>query len=507
MSRPPIALLSVAAVLGLGLAVVQATEPDAAARRQANTTQLPVVGRLAVCPELVRSGSDVVTRLTAGTPSEGRLTVRAATLTPGGGLGSLVLDRGGRVGLLNLRSDNAIAVAVSASGEQAGALEAEQFSRGADGIQRGLANVRCEPTVQDAWFVGGSTTQTADTHLVLVNPYDQPALVNLTLYGRGGEIETPRAKGLVVARRGRVVVKLADLAPEESVLAVRVQTVEGRIAPAMREARAKGDTPLGVDWVPRAGQPAQQLTLPGLPDGIGRRVLYLFAPGEDDAIVRIQTTYADGQFVPDGLEEVRVPGGRVVSVDLTRVVSYVDQRTADRLNKPATLRIDAEGAPVLATAIAENYARFSHIKEIAYVGPVQPLTGPSLVTDNVIAGEVESTVYLTAPDGAARVTATAVPYAGRPASGRSYTFNLKRGQVVPFEIHKRFPDGHAQAVVFTPEEGSSPVFAARYTFEQGQRGPLITVLGLVTQPGSGVPVPEVYADPRTALVDPRPRED
>ncbi len=503
MTRPPLALTTVAAVLVAGVALVSVTEPEAGTATATAVAHQPVVGTLVVCPELVKSGSDVVTRLTTGTATEGRLLVRAATLTPAGGLGPMVLDRGGRVGLLNLRSDNALAVAVSASGEQAGALETEQLSRGADGPQRGFANVRCEPTAQDTWFVGGSTTQNAETQLVLVNPYDQPALVNLEIYARSGPVDAPSARGILVGRRSRLVLRLADLAPEEPALAVRVETVEGRIAPALRDARANGETPLGVDWVPRAGRPAEQLTLASLPDGIGRRLLYLFVPGEDDAVVRIQTTYADGQFVPDGLEEVHVPARRVVGVDLTKVVSFVDQRTADRINKPVTLRIDAEGAPLLATAVVENYARFSNIREIAYVGPARPLTGPSLITDNVIGGDVESTVFLTAPDGTARITATAVGYGGKPADPRQYTFVVKRGQLVTFRIHERFPEGSVQAVVLTPDDDAAPVYAARYVFERGQRGPLISVLSVVTQPGSGVPVPEVVADPRTALVDPR----
>ncbi len=498
MSRPPFALLSVVALLGVGLAVGNATEPPPAAPRQVVAETRPVEGATVVCPELLKSGTGVVTRLTAGVATPGEVTVRAATLTKDAGLGAPVLRTGGRVGALRLSSDSAVAAVVTASGPQSGGLEVEQVSRGDDGIHRGWAGMRCEAPSADSWFVGAATKTGNDAQLVLVNPYDDPALVRVEIHNARGPMDIPDLDGIVLPPRGRIVRELSNFAPDEDGIAVRVVAREGRVAPAVRVTKRKGSTPFGVDWLPRQTQPAMQLDVPGVPEGNGLRKLHVFAPGPDTAHLRIQFTLDDEQFVPAGLDDVEVPGGQPVEINLTKHLQVVEQRTGVRTQRAVSLRIQSEGAPVFATAFVENRARFLPIREIAYVGPAAPLTGPTLVTEARNLGKMECALLFSAPDGVARVRIETVNREGDDTPPVRKILTVPQGKLVVFPYSK-LPKGELRPVLITASTDFAPVWVTRLISEQGARGPLFTAQSLVTQPSAGFDVPAVGTDPRAAL--------
>lgn len=508
MNRPPVAFLTVAVLLAGGVAFARNGDPDrttvtAHARRE----NRPVEGTVAVCPELLKEGTDVVTRLTAGVATPGKVSVRAATLTPSEkGLGRQVLSSGATVGALNLRAgnteDTSVAAVVTATGPQSGGLEVEQVSRGADGPNRGWAGVRCEAPSADSWFLGGATTVGNDTQLVLVNPYDDAALVGVEIYGGKGLIDVPELEGVVLRARTRWVRPLSRFAPDEGQLAVRVFAREGRVVPAVRVQRTRGTTPLGVDWLPRVTEPGFQVDVPGLPAGNAQRRLYVFVPGEDVAHLRIQFTLPDEQIVPAGFDDIEIPPGRPIGLNLNLddVLTVVDQATGEKTVRPVALRIYAEGAPVLVTALAESRARFTPIREFSYVGPAGPLTGPTLVTEATVGEDMACALLLHAPDGPARVVIQTIPARGEKAAPTRKVVVLKQGELVVFPYSK-LPKDNLASVVVTPNSDLSPVYASRLIFEFGGRGPLFTTQALVTQPTAGFDVPFVLADPTAALPD------
>jgi len=458
----------------------------------------PVIGSLAVCPELLQAGSDVTTRLTVGTALPGEVTVNAASLVAGSGQGPLVLRRGGEVSDFGTPVDTAVAVVATAVGERAGGLEAEQVSRGVDGRNRGLAGTRCESTVQDTWFVGGGTKPGVESEVLLVNPYDEEALVDLEVLTEGGPSTAPGLRGIVVPGRQRTVIKLSDLEPDQRALATRVVTRVGRVAPALRDTRSVVDTPYGVDWVPRAGRPASEIDLVGLPAGNGDRLLYIAVPGEDDAVVDVQLTLADSQLVPVELRELTVRAGSIAIVDLEEVLEQ----------RPASLRVTSQGADVLAGAYVENRARFNPIRELAWIGATPPLVGPAVITDSRVTREVDTLLVLAAPTGAAQVEVQLLGRAGaRQTLPPPFLVNIPAGRHVTLSLaDRRFvasPASDQRPFLVTPVEGSAPVFAARAIVERGLRGPLMTVMALRATAADGVTVPDVVSDPRVGLVDPR----
>ncbi|HVE63941.1 MAG TPA: DUF5719 family protein [Mycobacteriales bacterium] len=496
--RPGFALLAVTALVGAGLAAAEVTAPSAVPTPPRTFQRAQVVGSLAVCPELLQAGSDVTTRLTVGTALPGEVAVRAASLVPGSGQGPTVLSRGGEVSDFGTPADTAVAVVATAVGERAGGLEAEQVSRGVDGRNRGLAGTRCESTVQDTWFVGGGTKPGVESEVLLVNPYDEEALVDLEVLTEGGPSTAPGLRGIVVPGRQRTVVKLSDLEPDQRALATRVITRVGRVSPALRDSRSVVDTPYGVDWVPRAGQPTSEVDLVGLPGGNGDRLLYVAVPGEDDAIVDVQLTLADSQLVPVDLREVTVQAGTIAIIDLEKVLAQ----------RPASVRLTSQGADVLAGAYVENRARFNPIRELAWIGTTGPLVGPAVVSDSRVGADVDTHLVLTAPDGAAQVEVTLLARAGaRQTTPPPVLVNVPAGRQVTLRLSdRRFvasPPSGERPFLVTPVEGSAPVYAARAILERGLRGPLLTVMALRATAADGVVVPNVTADPRVGLIDPR----
>jgi hypothetical protein len=490
MTRPPLRLLAVGTVLVAAVLAVDAMPSRPSSRPVALARQGRVVGTLAVCPELLQAGRDVESRLTVGTAQPGRVTVNAAPLDPRGDEGPVVLDAGGQVGTFGKPGNSAVAVAATATGEQAGGVAVEQISRGSDGPQRGLAGVRCEPTVADSWFLGAATTINDQSQLILANPYDDVAVVRVELYTAAGKLNVPGTDGVEVPARTRVVKPLEKWAPSEKWLAVRVVAESGRVASAVRRSTELNLTPAGVDWVPRTGRPDETVTLSALPAGNGARWLLLLNPGRDPALVRVQVTTKDGSTVPTSLGQLEVPGGKLVAVPITEEVAQ----------QPAVLGVFSDGPPVLAGAYAENRMAKTRIREFAFSGGSSPLTGPALLTDNRVGKGINTSLVLVAPEAAAEVTVSPVQVRGDPAPrDPPKRIPVPAGKLVLVSLAELTSSGDPRPVVVTPTGGSAPVYATRIIDEAGVRGPLFTILGVRSQPHDGLPMPPVHDDPAAWL--------
>lgn len=485
MTRPPLRLLAVGTALVGVLLAVDAAPGQSSGRSRQLARQGRVVGSLAVCPELLQAGQDVESRLTVGTAQPGSVTVNAAPLEPRADEGPVVLDEGGQVGTFGKPGNSAVAVAVNASGDQAGGVAVEQVSRGNDGPQRGLAGVRCEPTVADSWYLGASTTINDRSQLVLANPYDDVAVVRVELYTTAGKLNVPGTDGVEVAARTRVVQPLEKWAPSESWLAVRVVAESGRVASAVRRSTEIDLTPAGVDWVPRAGRPGETLTLSALPAGNGARTLLLLNPRRDPALVRVQVTTKGGETSPASLGQIEVPGGKLVAVPIARELA----------KQAAVLAIFTDGGDVLAGAHVENRSAKTRIREFAFSAASAPLTGPALLTDNRVGKAINTTLMLVAPQAAAEVTISPVPVRGDPApKDPPKRVAVPKGRLVLVSLATLTSAGDPRPVVVTPSGNSGPVYATRVIEEVGIRGPLFTALAVRSQPHDGLPMPPVQDD-------------
>jgi hypothetical protein len=391
-------------------------------------------------------------------------------------------DRGTYVG----RNGERDSVTGSASGSLAPGFSVTQTERTVDGHGRGLASTQCQPTGTDFWFVGPASGVGQRAVLVLTNPENATATVDVTVHGRGGLVDAPGARGIQVKPRARTEVRLDEVAPGENVVALHVQVRVGRLSAAITETDVKGFDPLGTDWFPAAQQPTTALVVPGVPPvkkGRDSDVhLDVVAPGEA-AVVTLSMITPEGSFTPAGVGAVEVPAGGVTSVDLT-----------DALRGEAASIVLSSDVPV--TAGARVKLRDPDIfGDVLYLAAASPLTAPAVVPDNHTTEDLQTRMIFSAPEGPAGVTVTAFGGGREWRVGRLDLDAATTGvlTVQPPEIKGK--PIHSYGLVVTPRGSSesAPLFGVRMLDEEGPRGPLVTSFPLTTA-RLLARVPESYPD-------------
>ena len=488
MTRPPVALLG--AVLALVVVVGTGAATRSAPSAPPGTTAAEVVGAEAVCPALRRVAADQLTTQVAvgvapssNAPGGSSSTVSATPLS--GIPAPLALQSPGQVaaGLGADVDDNAFVV--RASGRLAAGLEVQQLSRAATGPHRGYAGLQCPRPRTDTWFAGGSLAAGETTTLVLVNPDDTGAVVDVQLWSTDGPVDARNGRGLTVPARGRSVLALETLAPGRSGLAVHVVAGRGRVAAALEHLRSSTGRPLGVEWVPASPPPATRVVVPALPAGPGARSLLVTNPTDTPTVVQLQLSAGTGQFVPVGLDAMTVPAGSTVSADLTALLA----------TSPAAVAVTSAAGPVLAVGVAVDGGGGG--QDLAYAGTAEALDGPALVSD---AAGSASVLLLSALGADTSATVTTLPVLGvaAPASAPR-TVQVRGGSTVAVPLADLgLSAGSRAALQVTPAAGAASLYASVLLREDTADGPFTTLLTLAAAARPGLR-PAVGADPGAAL--------
>lgn len=197
----------------------------------------------------------------------------------------------------------------------------------------GLSALGCAEPSADSWIVAGSTDVGQTSVLVLANPSEVAATVDLALYGGEGPIAATGATGIVVPARSVRALPLAGLAPDVIAPAVHMTARGGEIAASLQSSAISGLTPEGVESTGPSAAPSTVTVIAGLTvsappaetasddgtGGSGSPVLRILNPGEADATLSIEVANED----PSGLgtsTQVVVPAGRVGEVPLAGLV-------------------------------------------------------------------------------------------------------------------------------------------------------------------------------------------
>lgn len=503
MNRPPVSVLVVAGLLATGVAVGQVLRE--APVGPAAGAAVPVVGAGALCPDVRQVPGLAQTAVAAGVApaAEGApaATGDGSTPPPAGGAVTAQVVAGqdaprSTVALPLTAPGQAVAglaadvsdagYAVRATGALAPGLTVQQTTTSTTGAERGLAALRCEAARTRTWLLGGGATVGETAELVLTNPEDVEAVVDLTVLTAEGPTDDRSGRGITVPARGRTVVALDTLASDRSRLAVGVVAARGRVAAALRHTRFDGVVPRGVEYAASAPAPTEQVVVPGLPAGPGDRQLWLANPGETDVVVEVQLTTGDGQFVPEGLAELPVPAGSTVAADLTAALG----------GTAAAARVTAIGGPVLAAGFADD-AGDGDVRDLAYVAAAGPLDSPALLPEVSLDGTSRHVLLLSALTGDAVVDVEAVALAGAPPLGAAprrvevpggRTVAVSVADLVPADLRGRI------AVQVRPDTVGSAVHAGVVHRGRPADQPLLTAIPLV---GSAPPVtrPAVVRDP------------
>ncbi|MEO3979007.1 DUF5719 family protein [Streptomyces sp. CAU 1734] len=501
MKRTTISLLATATALAAITGFASLTAPgDGTAAGPAAAARLPVERSSLLCP--APSGSETAeTRYTSftpkGTAGRGGGTGRGtAELRPSAGAPAgestdvmrpdakvpaakplLTLKEPGTPGAAEESGAKTPALVGTATGRLAPGWTAQQTTTVTAGSARGVLGLSCTAPDTEFWIPGASTAEGRQDYVHLTNPDDSPAVVDLELYGKDGELQTTLTEGIPLRPGAGLPIMLstltAEIAPD---VTVHVSTRAGRVGAAVHAAEDKA----GSDWISGAADPAPAQVLPGIPADATSVRLIVFAPGRNDADLKIELAGPTGRIVPAGGETLHVKSGMTAGLELGDVTK----------GEAGSLILTPESADRATPVVAAlRVARGKGEKqEIAFIPATAPVGERASVSDNREAG---TTLSLTAPTTAARVrvTASAGTEGGEPAV-KSYT--VKAGTTLA--VTPPVPAGLKGSYALTVEtESGGPVHAAR-TLELPERKiPMFTVQTLPDDRGT-VSVPRAGQD-------------
>jgi hypothetical protein len=363
-------------------------------------------------------------------------------------------------------------VVIQASGSLAQGLEAEQTSAGS------LPTAACTSPGTNFWFSGPGQRTASRIELYLMNAGTQVADVSVDISTDAGPLQETTDTGISVPPHGMIVQSLAGTLHNSRAIALHVRTSVGQVAAAVEESTTGG---AGI-WLPAAQTPARHLVVPGLPGVAGTRELYIAVPGVKDATVQVTAVTSRGSYQPTGASGIDLPGGSAAEITVPSLGGI-----------PAALRLTANTSITAAVLIPGGGGALG-----AFTAAAPAIEEQGVVADNLTGPGRSSTLVLSAPRGAARVTVAEIAAAGS-AARQTQTVPVPAGKsvVVSLRAIRGAPRGTPFAVVITPQAGSGPVYAGRVIMGNGA-GAALQALLPVASALTTVPLPPVHQAAITA---------
>lgn len=129
---------------------------------------------------------------------------------------------------------------------------------------RGFAASACRPPLMESWIVGGSSAVGSNDLVLLANPGDVAATVQITVFGASGPRTTPGGTNRVVPAGAQIVVPLAGIAAGEVSPVIRVTATGAPVAAALQSSLIRTLAPGGVDKVSPLAEAAPRQVIPGV---------------------------------------------------------------------------------------------------------------------------------------------------------------------------------------------------------------------------------------------------
>ena len=264
---------------------------------------------------------------------------------------------------------------------------------------RSLGVTSCPEPRTQWWFTGAGAGLDHSSSLLLANLDPGPAVLDVTVLGPDGRVDTVATDGITLAPHSERRIDLADIAPQTDDLAVQVRTSRGRVVASVTDSFAATATAQpGQEWLAGTDLPSRTLRLAGLPATSTSRTLLLANPSDLEATVDVRVAGKSGTFAPTGLDTITVAPGAIETVDLGKLLPK---------KEPVALRLRSR-VPVVASV------RVTDGDDHAYATPVSPLVGPAAAP---VVGGVATTVQLTAGAVASKVALVAYDARGARVDG------------------------------------------------------------------------------------------
>jgi hypothetical protein len=441
----PLLVLVVLAGL-LGLATVRASEPAPAPPA---STELPLSRSDLTCPSVGAA------KLPAAKAGIGITSLASAK--GGDGAAEVVPLPDGKAekpdpapapdvwSVVQQADDASEPVLVSATGSMATGAAAFAATRADDEAGGGLAVTSCPLPAREAWFVGAGSTVSHSSTLLLSNPGETDAIVDVSLLTSEGLMEPVSTTGLAIESHDVERLPLSDFAAGEGEAVIQVAASQGQVAAQVLDYWSATLAPAGTEWIPTAQPPDASLTVTPAIEDAGGQDLILGNPGDRTAAVDIQVVGPDGSFPVQDFESASVDAGGVEVVSIPKSVS----------DETVAIQLEAD-QPIVASVRSTSG---DSPADIAYGTSAPEVKDPAIVPVDLTSIDpsgVSLAVTSASPDAEASLSVEAMAEDGSSLGQRTLT--VPAGRTVSWRSGKRAdlgtdPDKVAYLVV-TPTSGS-----------------------------------------------------
>ncbi|MGU3358419.1 DUF5719 family protein [Microbacterium sp. M4A5_1d] len=287
---------------------------------------------------------------------------------------------------------------------------------------RGLAVSACTRPAMESWLVGGSAATGASDLVLLTNPGDVAATVDLRVFGADGMQEPVAGQGIVVGARSQRAIPLAALRRGEQSPVVQVTAQGAPVRASLQSTLTRTLIAGGVDQIGASALPAPQQVIPAVnvtvaPDsgasagGLSVRLMATAADAGASVTVR---SVADGGVVSQQ-DDIALTAGRPVELEVTGmpVGDYTVTATAD-----APLVAAAWTSTDLAAPADFAWAVAAPLVEAPTLVAVAPAPAPTLT----LTAERETVATVTPVSGG-------TPRTVELAAGQSRTIDVEAGTI------------------------------------------------------------------------------
>ncbi len=193
---------------------------------------------------------------------------------------------------------------------------------------QGLTATSCVEPSHEQWLVGGGTALGLSSTVVLGNPFDVPATVQLSIFDTAGPVTSTTSAGVLVPAGAQRIVSVNGYAPGRDQLVLRVDSTGAAVTAALGVSQTVDIRSFSVDSVTRQLAPATSLVVPGISNaqpseaGIDGDaddfpvVVRLLAPGNVSGKAEVRGLLASGEAV--SLGTVDVVGDRVAELKVAK---------------------------------------------------------------------------------------------------------------------------------------------------------------------------------------------
>lgn len=275
----------------------------------------------------------------------------------------------------------------------------------------GDAVASCTTQTSASWyFADGFTVQGSTEQLIITNPYDDTASVDVFFATQSGPREPSAFQGYSIPPHSVKVIAVAQAGlVDEPIIGVKLIASRGRVIVARAEHYTDGHR-LGYTLSLGAPAPSEQLFFAEGQKGAGITEQYvIFNPTKEDAMVDV--TVLGVTLSPDAvvLEPIPVPAGKVVTFESSTIAGLPDGPHSMVFSTLAAPSIVVErvltkpaGDKVATTVVMGMTPEYAVSRWYVPIG-VDAATQGALVLYNVDAAQATVTVKAIGPGGAVAV--------------------------------------------------------------------------------------------------------